>query len=346
MLTWALAAGCADPAPDFLDESAAAGAPSASEIALVLPADSTFAGGLLERVTGRETGQQGTIFSSARPEPGDPPTRQAELVREAAGRRVSAVIVMPGDPQSLAPALAQAREQGVHMLVLGEVVPAPDGPPFPHIALQPAAGPAAELVAAAMGAAEELDLPAEGPAVIAIPENSDDPRLPARAAALRAELQRRGMNVLPDLGFTISSNGPRDAIDGVLAGSPRPTMILTTQDSAITAAMGARNDQLDKGPPFVIAGFMDNPEMLAMLDSGYCAAVVDGSLTAAATRAVQLAHDLIAGRAGSDSIEVPTPVRLTRRAPRTIPYTIPTSEADFPEQLRGAAPGSTPKGGR
>jgi ABC-type sugar transport system substrate-binding protein len=340
VLTLALAAGCEGQPTDLHSETTSAGDNEVSEIALVLPADSTFAGRLVERVAGVEAGRERTILTPMRPELNDPPSQQAELVRQAIARRVSAVIVMPGDPKSLSPALGEARARGIHVVVLGEPVPPPDGPPFTRVHFPTLAGSTTELVDAATKSAEELELPAEGPALIAVPNNSDDPRLPPRAEALRAELQRRGVTVRPDLSFTISGNAPKEALAQAIAESPRPTMILAVEDTGVSAALRVRNDQMQAGkePPFAIVGYIDNPDMLTLLDSGFCAATVDGNLSAATMEAVRLTLAMIAGREVPQTVEVPTPVRLARKGSRTVPFTIPTNEADLPKQLRKAAP--------
>lgn len=327
--------GCDGPAEE---QPATETAPaSAAEIALILPATDSFASRVVERVVGTEAGRARTIFSAARPTPEDPPSRQAEMVSEAVRRHVTALIVMPGEAAALAPALAEARGQGIPVVVLGEEVPARDGPAYERVAFPPLEQPVAGLVTATLAAAAELELPAEGPALIVTPQNSDDSRLPGRAAALREELTKRGVTVLPDLRFTISSQGPQEAITQAMAATPRPVMVLGTETTGIAAAMSLRNTQL-KEQAFVIAGYIDNPDLLTLLDSGFCAAAVDGNMGTAAAEATSRALALIAGSKGSEVVTIPTPVRLSRKAPRNIPFVIPRTMADLPEGISKGQP--------
>lgn len=332
------AAGCDDRLPLPETDLAGPGGASAAEVALVLPPEATIPAGVFERVVAAELGKAQAIYSREKPAPGDPPGRQAELVREATARGVSAVIVVPqaGPTPDLGPALADARTRGVKVVVLGDPVPVLDGPPYPNVRLQDLAGPTAELVAAARKAARESDPPAEGPALILMTSSPDYPRSPGRAAALRAELERAGIAVLPDIAFPPTVEGPTATIREALKTSEPPAFIFGTDDMGVTTT-GTIRDRIDSDAPTVVAGFIDNPEMLPVINSGQCAAIVDGNLSAAGARATQLALDLIAGRATEESIEIPTPVRLTRRPLQSGPR---ETRSNVPEGAPGGYPGT------
>lgn len=329
-------AGCGGPPPELSGPESEGTA--ALELSLVLPADDTFASGVIERVIGIGAGQAGMILAAARPAPDDPPGRQTELVREAVERRTSALIVMTGDPQALAPALAEARAAGIPIVLIGAAVPSGVALPYPRVAFPPVAESAKALVDAAVKALADKELPAEGPARIASPENLDDPRLAPRAAALRAELQGRGITVLPDLPFSISANGPQEAMTAAMAENPRPNLMLACETTAVSAAMTVLNSQFADRAPFVIAGYIDNPEMLSLLDSGFCAAAVDGNLATAGTEALRLVRELIAGGTVPEVTTVPTPVLLSRREGQAVPFVIPRKMGDIPQNLPSMKP--------
>src|SRR5262245_25567219 len=76
---------------------------------------------------------------------GQPPQQQAEVVAESLKRKVQAMIVAPGDPASIGPALAEARDQGIAVVTIGPEL-AVDGKRLPRIDLSPAEPPARRVV--------------------------------------------------------------------------------------------------------------------------------------------------------------------------------------------------------
>ena len=72
---------------------------------------------------GRFVGRTGAILDVRTLKQNDPPARQAEMVREAAVRGTSGLIVVAADPKSIAPALIVARDKGIHVVLLSRPVP-------------------------------------------------------------------------------------------------------------------------------------------------------------------------------------------------------------------------------
>jgi ABC-type sugar transport system substrate-binding protein len=325
--------GCGGEVPPLEDLGLDDGASSPGgvvEVAMIFPSRHSPEHNLWEPVFSGRIGQARMIFTPEHDEPGEPPERQAERIRAAVERGVSALVVVPGDPAVLAPALADARAKGVKVVVLGGEVPVEGGPPLPTVVQPPPEGTAAELVAAALKAAKEAKPPLVGPALLLRPESPDDPRIPRRVAALKAELAKAGIEVLPERTFRIEGKQAQEAVEAAIAEGLRPSMIFGLDDTALTSAARARGALLGKAD-FILAGYLDNPDMMAVLRTRMCTAAVDGNLRAAAEEGVRLTLDLLDGREVPARVDVPTPLKLAEGPPRANPYARP------PELFPGTA---------
>jgi ABC-type sugar transport system substrate-binding protein len=337
-LVLAAVAGCGGEPPPLEELSLGPDSSGAvAEVLMVFPPRRTPEHGIWEAIASDRIGQARMVFSVDRCDPDDPPQRQAEMVRAGADRRVSALIVVPGDPQVLAPALAYARAQGVKIVVLGAEVPIAGEPPLPTVVQTPPEEAAAELVAALVAAAKEEAPPLTGPALLMVPESQDDPRIPARIAALKSRIQEAGLELLSDLPFQIEGNTPHEVLGAAIMQDPRPAVVIGVDDTAVTGAARVRGEKFQEAP-FILGGYIDNPEMLSMLRSNFCSAAVDGNLPAAAREAVRLTLEQLEGRTIPDRTVIPTPIRVATGKPRPGMYSRPAGPGGVPRDISGAEP--------
>ena len=171
----------------------------AASVALILPSRGLAEQDVWEAEARRDEARVHALIEVRKPAPGDPPGRQAELIREAAASGVSALIVVAEDAKLVAPAIAEARDRGLPVVLLDRDVPLPgDGPKPPLVGFEDVNLSAKALVAAAMSDAQAAGFPPGGPALLIHNDVGDD-RAPLRIKALRSALEAEGVRVLPDL---------------------------------------------------------------------------------------------------------------------------------------------------
>lgn len=289
---------------------------SVSELVLVLPGMDSSRYNLWARVAQAEAGQARLIFNIARPEPTDPPARQAELIREAAGRGVAALVVVPDASADLGPALADARERGIVVVALdGSVESA--GAPFPSVEMTPLAESAEAMVGKLIQDAQAADLPIQGPARIISFATFDPGMVAARAAALREALEHSGVTVLPDAVLEASGGFLRQMTE-MIEVEDRPNMILATDDQILSSAIQYRAElKVDEQPRLLIAGFADSAATLDAVQYGLLNSGTDTNLRRPAVEAVRLALDGLRGEPIPDRVVVPAPIRVAVGPPRS-----------------------------
>jgi D-xylose transport system substrate-binding protein len=307
---------------------AAPGAAKTTRIVLILPAESTEEHRVWEQVARTEAGLATAIFELRRPESGEPATRQGELVREAAGRGASALIVVAENAQAIAPALAEARDRGVPIVLLDRPVDVP-GRPLPLVTCPPFDASARALVKAAMEEAKAWQLSPQGPALILV-NSRGDAHTEARVAALKAALEDAGVTQLDAVHFGFGVPRPlvsqveKTVVDACEA-HPELAMVLADDDLGITGAEIARESLGSKGR-FALVGFTANPKNRDLVRVRACAALVDVNVVGIARQAVRTALQLIRGETVGDRIEVPF---QTHRAAGPRPADAPFYKTDL-----------------
>jgi ABC-type sugar transport system substrate-binding protein len=307
----------------------------AKEIALVLPAVETVSTANWEVAVRQEAGLINVLTSLYRPAPGSPPGRQAELIREAAGRSPSALIVVPGEPGAIASALAEVRDRGMPVVVLGREVPV-TGKPLPTVTTRPLAGSTREMIAAARAEARANGF-ADGIKAVVFARGPLDIDSQARLDLVLAELKAADVPALPPVVFSTQTPAAATMLTEALAKDPDVGVVVADSDMAISAAVMIRlgRDQADSGRPFSLVGYCLDKQSLDLVGYDQCAGLIDLNLRAAGRQAVEAAVALADGRAVPDRIEVESPFhRATGRA-AGIP-TPPPVNAPFTKDHRGA----------
>jgi ABC-type sugar transport system substrate-binding protein len=282
------------------------GAAKATQIVFILPAERTDELAVWEQVGRMEAGLARAIFEARRPQPGDPPARQAELVREAAQRGASALIVVAENPEAIAPALAEVRDQGVPIVLLDRPVAVP-GQPLTLVTRPPVDAPARALVAAAVEAAKAEGFPPDGPALILSSSRSDE-NVQARVSAFKSALADAGVTLVDSARYGMGVANPlaaesRETILKSLTERPGIAIILSADELGIRGATLAR-EVLGPGAKFVLAGFTANAKILDLVAKRETAALVDLNQVGIARQAVQTALKKVSGETVPERVEV------------------------------------------
>lgn len=300
--------GFVPPPPPELSAPALSGMePAARVVELVLASNATPDRGAWAQVVRLEAGDARTGFRFAALGPNDPPQGQAELIREAAARGVSVLIVEPAQAPEVADALEQARKQGTPSVLLDRPLDAP-GNPFPVVLPAPCADSARQLVEAAVADAKTAGLPADGKALVLVPSPPEAHTNEARDA-LRAALQAAGVSQVETVEYPGAIEGAQKAITARLQADPSVTLVLTTSADGFTGTTQAREELLKSGRLVIMAGYGEiTPHSVdAYFDTS--AAVADLNLVKVGRQAFQVALRLAQGESVPDRTEVPTTVR-------------------------------------
>ena len=329
-------------ATDQADAAGGAPADAAKELILSLPAEPLLFADAWEQVARKVAAtEHHAVLSTERPNEGDPPGRQAELIRRAATRAPTAMIVVPGDPKSLAGALEEVRDRRVPILVMDRPVPVA-GKPLPLVTFEPFEKPARELAAAAAEAIKAAGFSAQGPALI-VNQVPDDDASRRRLATLQDALKEAGITVLEVVPYQMSTSLS-------LTESRRPTaaavdrhkdlaLVVTLGDNALSETVNVRAALESDRKKFVVMGLAVGTSAQDMLGHNACEGLIDLQVGVLARRAVEATLALAAGRAVPERTEVPTPFR---RATESARYSPPPPE--MIRRMMGESGKEAPKG--
>ncbi|HEV3162777.1 MAG TPA: substrate-binding domain-containing protein [Isosphaeraceae bacterium] len=283
-----------------------------------MPRQTSYDLRILEQSSISEAGRQRLVLETRRPQSGDPASRQADLVREAARKGTSALIVVAEDPKTLAPALVEVRDRGVPIVLLGRPVAVP-GKPITLVTLPSYRESARKIVAAAVEEAKNMGLDTAGQAVILINAQPDSDSA-ERVAAMEAALEEAGVALLERIKFGEGKEMalPGDAaevVKAVATAHPRLAIILADDDNGLSGAVSGRYGLHEKGY-YAVAGFATNPRSTNLVKLHMSAGVVNLNIVGEARQAVHTAQRLINGEKIPDQIMVES---ITRCDPATRP---------------------------
>lgn len=321
------------PPPELRTPDYAALESTAKVIELVMPRDDTPERKVWAAVLRLEAGIAKAGFRSSALQPDDPPAREAELIRAAASRGATVLIVEPTDAPAVAEALAQVQSQGTSVLLLGRPLTV-SGKVLPMVAPEPSAGSARKMVDAAVAAAKAAKCPDDGKALIVVPKPADMDTADERDA-LQTALKAAGVEHVETVEFDGTGDGAFKAISERLKADPKISIILTTSGDAYAAAGNAK-DALKATRPVIVAGFteIDINVSAATLERG--AAVVDRNVIKTVRKAFQLALALSRGETVPERTEIPPTVREFASTDAAAP-------AEKPAETKSATPASETK---
>lgn len=310
VLGWLLLAavplGCDGVSPSRTNRPRAVPVTTTPTIAIILPARGAAELSVWEATARREMARTRTLADVRRLEPGDPPEKQAELIRNAVGEAPSALIVMADEPAAVAQALQEARDEGIPVVLLDRDVPL-EGSPATLVTYTNERDIAKTIIDAAVQSARKVGFPEAAPAMILVGENYDD-HTEERIKAAREELEARGYRVLPEVRYQGLLEDAKQALAVAFATAPHVAIVVAEDDLALKAAATFRH-QLDRTQRrFVMVGYTHEKVTKDLAKYNLAAAVVDLNMTEIVRTAFDTALALTRGETVPRVVESPTPV--------------------------------------
>jgi ABC-type sugar transport system substrate-binding protein len=207
----------------------------------------------------------------------------------------------------MAPALEEAREKGVAVILVDRPVPS-TGKPFPLVTRPPYINIARDLIDAAIKEAKAVGLPTDGPALVLVDGHKDD-RTDARVEALKAALSERGVNLVdaPVFGAnaeTDDSNEAMKILEQVTASKGPLAIVVTDNAIGLGGGSSARGPLGTKGE-YVLVGLSVDRGTEGMTSYQDVAAVGYMNPAEVARQAVAEAARMLKGQSVPEKTEVP-----------------------------------------
>jgi ABC-type sugar transport system substrate-binding protein len=256
---------------------------------------------------GRSAAESGMVLEVQVLGPKDPPSKQADQVREAVAKGSSALIVVVADAKAVAPALVEARGKGVPVVLLSRPVKV-EGKPFPLVAVAPFEPSARELVGTALSVAKDRGL-GDAPALLVVKDPPDE-HTEARVAATKAALAEAKVPLRKAIRINAYPQEAADLIVEELKARPDVSMILADEDQGFSGIDTALF-QLGLERPPAMGAFVYDPKFITQVKMGNGAALVNRRVQAMAARAVRAAVSLIEGKPLPDLVLQPEVVRAS-----------------------------------
>jgi ABC-type sugar transport system substrate-binding protein len=237
---------------------------------------------------------------------GMPAAQQAEVIREAMDKKVSALLVVAADPDSVAPALLEARERGLPVVVVGHEVPA-DGEPFPTLTFASPEEPARRVLAA-LSKRDTEPPPTEMKAAI-VEDSIEEWQTQDLAHALEVAAAEAGVPIARVIPYENRVVAAREAILKALAEDPSIVLILfQDRAGAEAAALVAAEPGPGRDRGIRVGGFVPDLDPETRDKLGNRAVVINRNVTEAAKRAIQMALQRLEGEEIPDRIVIESEV--------------------------------------
>ncbi|SIO45792.1 ABC-type sugar transport system, substrate-binding protein, contains N-terminal xre family HTH domain [Singulisphaera sp. GP187] len=282
--------------------------PPVRVVEMILPTNSTPDQNALAQYLRLVASREKTSYRTSAPEPNDPPRRQADLIRKAAERGATVLIVQPAQDAEVTKALHEVRAQGVSSVLLAEPLSeAGTGKPFPIVEPAPYSDAAGKIIETAVEAAKTVKLPADGTAVI-LTVLKPDADLKAGAEALAAALKKAGVAHSEPLTYDGTLEGAKSALNTRLEADPKLAIVLIGEQVGLTGALDVRS-KLKGKRPIVVAGYVPSDPPISEMLSMQTAAMAVRNIPQLARQAFKTALQVAEGDAVPDRTAVPDDVR-------------------------------------
>jgi ABC-type sugar transport system substrate-binding protein len=297
------AAGCGNEASGPLPRGASVPPPAAKKaphLMLILPTTKSADLGILRDVMQDPDNGAGRdyIYREGIVRMGSPPSQQADVIREAVGKGVSALLVVAADPDTIAPALIEARGRGAKVVLIGREVPV-EGQAFPLVTIPSPEGAARQVVTILREDAKG-HLPHDARTLI-LAHADQDWRLQDCVGALKGAVAGADVPEAQVVPLKDNASDARRALAAAIGNRTTIGLVLVEDHVGAEAAVHVSNDRNQK---FLIGGFVarlnpDQPEPL-----GKRAVLVDRNVAGLAKQAVKNALQLLGGKSVPDRIEI------------------------------------------
>ncbi len=229
---------------------------------------------------------------------------QAGLIRAAAARGASVLIVEPSPAPEVAAALEEVREKGTPALLLLNPVKSRDpSKPFKRLTFSPYTKPAHELVQAAVAEMKASNAGDDGRALV-IHDRETGPAGDALAQEIRTELTKAGVKTLVDLDIDNDPDKDKAAIVAKLEEDKKITIVIATEVPAMSAALPAV-EQFRATRSIAFAGCQSVDAQFNDATSVGSVGNIERNVPALGRQALRTALKLAKGESVPDLTEVP-----------------------------------------
>jgi ABC-type sugar transport system substrate-binding protein len=281
----------------------------AKEINLILPTEDNVDLGNYAEICRNEAGVSKVIYRAYKPSPGDPPTKQAELITQAIGRGVSGLIVVPDKSKETAEALAAIDQKKTPIVLLGRPLASTT---FPLVTFPPFAPLAKKIVGAVMEDVKKAGFPPDSPVLVVNGPGSDETSVERRAAILDA-LKEAKLTVAATVTVVDQPEESLKIVEAALKANPKICAVFGEDDMSITKGPEAR-DKITPKMKFMVGGFIYSPANMVLVDMGNASALADRKVDILARKAMRAILERAAGKAVPERIEVEIPYRRSKNS--------------------------------
>ncbi len=286
----------------------------AKEIVFIFPAEDNEDLRMIESVARPEVGNARAVFSLYRPSPGDPSSKQAELVKRAAAEGVSAIVIVADKSRETAEALAGVDQKKTPIVLLGRAV---GGGSYTLVAWPSFTSTAKQIVDAVNADVKKVGLPDDAP-VLFLKSDPPDESSAARDAALLEALKATTHLVAAVVPISDES-ASKPVLAAALKAHPKVCAVIADDSLGLTLASAIRLEMKAQGV-FLLAGYCVSPNVMKAITFSQHSMLVDRNVEGLVRKAISAALDRSQGNPLPDRIEIDMP---TRRATTTAAAPLP-----------------------
>lgn len=273
---------------------------------MILPAEENNDLALYDYLGRNEAGTQRVVYRSLRPSPGDAPSKQGELIKQAASEGASVLVVVPDTTKETADAIAALDPKKTPVVLLGRSTAGTLPPSATLVTFEGFPVSAKKIVDAVVEDAPKIGAAADAPAILVTGKAADesrDERIAALADALKAAKIRVVATVAVDSDPAVAAK----AVEDVLRANLEVRTVFADDEAGVTAANTSRRELPARR--YLSAGYFSGRNNLQSLMTGYVSALGERSIEMLVRRAIRAAVDRAEGKTVPAKVLVEIPIR-------------------------------------
>ena len=278
----------------------------AKELVMILPSEENYDLALYDLLARNASGLEKVVYRSLRPSPGDPPSKQGELIKQAAAEGASVLLVVPDATKETAEAIAALDPKKAPVVLLGRSPSGTVPPSATLVAFEGFAASAKKLVDAIVEDTPKIGGAADAPVILVTGKAVDESRA-ERDASLADALKAAKIRVVATV--PIDADGPAagKAIEAALTKNIDVRAVLCDDEAGMTAVNATRRELPARR--YLSAGYYSGRNNLMSLMTGYVSALAERSVETLVRRAVRAAVERAEGKTVPAKVQVEIPIR-------------------------------------
>ncbi len=273
----------------------------APEVTFILPEDMNEDLKSIEPVARLELGASRAVFNLVQPPAGSPPTKQAELIRDAVQRGASGIVVVPNKSKDTADAIAAIDQKKCPVVLMGRPLTGVSTSAATLVTWPNFTVTANEIVAAISEDCKRAGMPDDAPVLLLKSEPADETSA-AREAALTAAIKATKhpiAAVVPIIEETLS----RNSLVNALKANPKVCAVISDDTLGLQLA-GVIRSESKTHVPFMVGGYCNSPKSVAMSAMNQHSILVDRARDNIVRRAIGVVLERIEGKTVPEKVEV------------------------------------------